>query len=283
MTVQDAPRIWIDGREADAVSALDRGLHYGDGLFETLAWTGQCVRFGSLHLARLAAGCERFGIPAPGAATLESEFRVAGGRLPTLLKLIVTRGRGGRGYAPPSSCVPTRILLAYPWPEDPPAWSRDGVVVEWSRVPVATNPLLAGLKHLNRLEQVLARQQLADDNAQGRGEAAQEALMATESGHVICGTMTNVFAVRDNELLTPALDRAGVAGVMRAVVLREAARMGIAARVQPLARAEIDACDELFLTNARIGVRPVRSMGGRTLAVGAVTRRLQQRLAELVD
>jgi 4-amino-4-deoxychorismate lyase len=140
---------------------------------------------------------------------------------------------------------------------------------------LAENPALAGLKHLNRLEQVLARRESPD-------AGFAEALMFSAGGRLISGIMSNVFLVDGTTLRTPLLDRCGVAGIMRQVVLREAARAGIAAVETALVGADLERTGEVFLTSAVIGLRPVRELDGRRCAPGAVTRELQRRLAPLL-
>lgn len=272
-----APATWIDGAPATAVPSDDRGLQYGDGVFETMAWRDGRLRFLELHLARLARGLDALAIPPPDAAQLQAELALACTPGDAVIKLIVTRGSSTRGYAAPSVATPRRILSRQPWPVEPQAWWEEGVDVEWSAVTMGEQPALAGLKHLNRLEQVLARTALQRESAR----SAQEALLCTSAGLVICGTMTNVFAVEGHTLLTPALDRAGVAGIMRSVILREAARLGLRTAETGLPRESVAAAGELFLCNARIGVWPVRSLGGRRLTVGSVTRQVQQHLGSV--
>ena len=270
--------VWVDGRPASEVSALDRGLHFGEGLFETIACPHRSPRFLELHLERLAAGCTRLGLEAPAAAALGSEVRqLAAQGERGIIKVLVTRGEAvARGYALTGAEQPTRITLRYPWPEEDPALSRDGVRVRVARTRLAENPALAGLKHCNRLEQVLARAEWSDPGI-------AEALMYSSSGALISGTMSNVFIVRDARLSTPRLDRCGVAGIMRRLVLTAAAQEGIAAEERTLGAEDLGAAQELFLTNALIGVRPVRELEGRTLSIGPVTRCLQERLAPLLE
>jgi 4-amino-4-deoxychorismate lyase len=274
---QPAPTTWVDGVPATAVPSDDRGLHYGDGVFETMAWRDGRLRFVELHLARLARGLAALRIPQPGAALLRDELALACTPGDAVIKLIVTRGSSARGYAAPSLATSRRILFRQPCPVEPQAWWEEGVDVEWSAVTMGEQPALAGLKHLNRLEQVLARTALQRDSA----HPAQEALLCTSAGLVICGTMTNVFAVEGHTLLTPALGRAGVAGIMRSVILREAGRLGLRTAETELPRDRVAAARELLLCNARVGIWPVRSLGGRRLPVGSVTRQLQQHVGRL--
>ena len=265
---------WINGIAGASPSALDRGLHYGDGLFETMTCRNGHLRFAELHWQRLARGCEQLRIGSLDMDALRREAAAACTVEPSIIKVIVTRGVGGRGYAPAEAGTPTRILLRYPMPRDPDEFWTEGVSVGWSGVTLAGQPRLAGVKHLNRLEQVLARVELA-------GSTDAEALMCNADGHVICGTMTNVFIVTGHRLRTPRLDQAGVAGVMRAVVLREAEALGVQIEEAALDRTDVADAQEIFLTNARIGAWPVRSLAGAPRDVGPVALRVQAHLHRL--
>ena len=268
--------VWVNGRPDAALSPLERGLHYGDGLFETIACLGGRPRFLNLHLERLARGCTRLGIEFPDREELRREILAAAAAAPSaIVKVLLTRGPAvARGYATTGSEQPTRLTLRYRR-EDEPRNAQDGVRVRTAALRLGENPALAGLKHLNRLEQVLARREWSDG-------AIAEALMFSSSGRLISGVMSNVFLVEGTRLRTPLLDRCGVAGIMRQVVLREAARAGIAAEEAPLDAGDLARARELFLTNAVIGLRPVRVLDGRACEIGAVTRELQQRLAPLL-
>lgn len=277
MTAADAPAaVWVNGRPGGAVSALERGLHYGDGLFETIACVGGRPRFLALHLGRLARGCARLGLEFPVREELEREILDAAAAAPrAIVKVLLTRGPAlARGYASSDAGQPTRVTLRYRWEEDTGP-GAEGVRVRTATLRLGENPALAGLKHLNRLEQVLARREWSD------GDIA-EALMFSASGRLISGVMSNVFLVQGTRLRTPLLDRCGVAGVMRQVVLREAARAGIAAEETDLDAGDLAGARELFLTSAVIGLRPVRALDGRACEIGALTRLLQQRLAPLL-
>jgi 4-amino-4-deoxychorismate lyase len=267
----------IDGRAAGVLTPLERGLHYGDGLFETIACRGGQPRFLAQHLERLAHGCERLGIGFPGHEPLGREIlAVAGEAGRAVVKVLLTRGAAvARGYAVAGSERPTRVTLRYCWESEDPALGRDGVRVRLAALRLGENPHLAGLKHLNRLEQVEARREWSDPGI-------AESLMFSSSGRLVSGVMSNVFLVQDSRLVTPRLDRCGVAGIMRAAVLRAARELGIAAGEAALAAADLARAQEVFLTSALIGVRPVRELDGRALAPGPVTRALQQALAPLL-
>ena len=276
MTAADAPAaVWVNGRPGGAVSPIERGLHYGDGLFETIACVGGRPRFLALHLERLARGCARLGFEFPDRGELEREILAAAAAPGAIVKVLLTRGPAvARGYASSGAEQPTRVTLRYRWDEEPRS-RLAGVRVRTAALRLGENPALAGLKHLNRLEQVLARREWSD------GDIA-EALMFSASGRLISGVMSNVFLVEGQRLRTPLLDRCGVAGIMRQVVLREAARAGIAVEEAPLDAEDLARAREIFLTSAVIGLRPVRALDGRVCEIGALTRELQQLVAPLL-
>jgi 4-amino-4-deoxychorismate lyase len=274
-----ALRSFVNGEEGDTVAALDRALHYGDGLFETMACLGGQVRLVDRHLARLTAGAARLGIATPAEAALRAELRrAASGHQRAVIKLIVTRGLAhSRGYAPSSSAMANRIMLVYSWAQDDGRAISEGVRVRTAALRLGENPALAGIKHCNRLEQVLARAEWSDP-------AIAESLLYSSGGALISGTMSNVFLVRGSGLVTPRLDRCGVAGVMRATVLAIAADLGIVASEERLVAEDLEGSTEMFLTNALIGIHPVRELDAVPLAPGPLTRRLQEALvARLAD
>jgi 4-amino-4-deoxychorismate lyase len=273
-------RVLINGEPADRVSSADRGFQYGDGLFETVAvHAGRPRRF-ERHLARLARGATRLSLPLPPAELLRAEAdRLCAGSDRAVLKIIVTRGRGGRGYACGDSAVPTRALRLLPWPERPASCAREGIDARLCATRLGRNSRLAGIKHLNRLEQVLARAEWGDEYAEG--------LMRDDTGALIEGTMTNLFLVRSGVLVTPDLSQCGVEGVMRSEALEAAPALGIATRQERVTLDDLAHAEEVFVTNSIIGVWPVRhvdlSAAGRAalaLRPGPVARRLQEALAD---
>jgi len=257
----------VNGAEA-AVDPGDRGLAYGDGLFETMAVLDGAIRRLDLHLDRLTEGCRRLGITAPGLDTILSDLeKLRPTASLSVAKLTVTRGTGTRGYVSASDAQTTRIFGIHPWPDYPASNYSDGVAVRNCELRLGENPTLAGLKHLNRLEQVLARMEWS------AGPWA-EGLLTDTSGSVIGGTMSNVFAVRGDTLRTPTLRRCGVKGVMRRIVMELAPGQGLNAEECDFSPGELTTSDEIFLTNAVIGIWPVRQLDQQRFAPGAVTRRL---------
>jgi 4-amino-4-deoxychorismate lyase len=187
-----------------------------------------------------------------------------------VLKIICSRRSGGRGYAPPGAAS-DRLMFRYPPPNEPLARWTEGVSVGLSQVTLGDQPALAGIKHLNRLEQVLASGDRPPEHA--------EMLMCDAQGHVVCGTRSNLFWVASGVLMTPSLERSGVAGVMRQKILDFARQQGISTRTVSQAAREIRP-DEAFLCNAVIGIWPIAEFAGCALpAPGVLTQRLRAALA----
>ncbi len=264
----------INGEARDTLSIHDRGLHYGDGLFETMAVVNGALPLWERHMARLCSDASRLGIPPPDPALLQAEAApLCAGVSRGVLKIILTRGEG-RGYRIPQDATPTRILYRYPWPAWPASYADHGVRARICDMRLASNPRLAGIKHLNRLEQVLARSEWQD-------EEITEGLLMDQAGHVIEGTQSNLFIVREGRLLTPLLSQCGVAGVMRDLIMAEAQRLAITCEERELRLAQVLEADEVFLCNSLMGIWPVRVIGEVTYPDGEITRRLAQHVRRL--
>lgn len=263
---------WVDGVPGASVPVDDRGLQYGDGLFETMFIRRGRVRFLEVHLARLADGCMRLGIPLAVNAGLRAEIQAAASACDlAILKLIVTRGSGPRGYAARGEIQPRRVMTVF---ATTPLAIPEGVHLRIAQHILAANPALAGIKHLNRLDNVLAAREAPHAEC-------FDALLLDSSGLVVGGTMSNVFLVNGGVVVTPPVDRAGVAGVMRGIVLRECATLGLTVEVRPVAAAELSSADEVFITNARIGVVCARSVGEHVLPMKTIAMRLAAHIETL--
>jgi 4-amino-4-deoxychorismate lyase len=228
-------------------------------------------------MQRLAVGCQALGLPPPDVHQLRDEVEAAAGAAAqSVAKIVLTRGAGVRGYRPTGEAMPTRIVQGLAWPVQPEGAARHGVVVRWCAMRLARQPRLAGLKHLNRLEQILARAEWQDDYAEG--------LMCDTEGLVIEGTMSNLFIVRQGTLITPDLSQSGVAGVVRGAILDEAHRLGLSHVVQAVSPVMVEQADEVFLTNSLIGIWPVARLEARQYEVaGKITQTLQAALQRAPD
>jgi len=267
----------INGQRTDSIPITDRGLLYGDGLFETVAVQEGIPRLWAGHMHRLQEGCRRLQLSFPDPEQLRAEVKLATGiATSAVAKIMITRGHGTRGYRADPAANHTRIVIGLPWPEMPATAPQGGVTVRWCDTRLARQPHLAGLKHLNRLEQVLARSEWQDDYAEG--------LMRDTEGWVIEGTMSNLFLVHRTALLTPDLSQCGVAGVVRAAVLEYAERLDIPVSVGPVTTAMVEEADSLFLTNSLIGLWPVARLGTRNYEVAhEITQTLQAALQRFDD
>lgn len=251
----------VNGRLDATIATNDRGFTLGDGLFETLAVVAGAPRHWHTHLQRLRVGCERLGLPVPAADVLTTEVRAAIARASGshagdgVLRITLSRGPGGRGYALPVPTAPTRVVTFTPLPTGLPA--TDAVAVRTCTLRLAIQPRLAGIKHLGRLEQILARAEWDDD-------AIAEGLMYDTDGALVEATAANVFLVQEGTLRTPRLDRCGVAGILRSCVLAAADALGLPVEVDRLGAADLDAAEEIFLTNSVTGMRRVTCIDGRT-------------------
>lgn len=263
----------INGILADVVSVNDRGLLYGDGVFRTLKKVGGVAHCWPRHYRKLAADCAGLNLSCPDAALLEAELA----QLPRdcVAKIIVTRGPGVRGYAVTPDAAHTRIVTASALPNFPDSYSM-GVKAHLCSLRLGLQPRLAGIKHLNRLENVLARMEWSDP-------AIAEGILLDEAGDVVEGTMSNVFACRAGVLHTPDLSRCGVAGVQRERILDLAAELGVAAHVGSLSLEALMESDEVMLCNSVIGIWKVREFNGRVWREGGLTAELRRLLEDRDD
>jgi 4-amino-4-deoxychorismate lyase len=190
-----------------------------------------------------------------------------------VLKIVVTRGSAvRRGYAPGGTEIPRPIVSL--WKAAALTSHPDGVNLVLASLRVADQPALAGIKHLNRLENVLAARQ-----AQEAG--AFEALMLGADDRLVSGAMSNLFIVKSGRISTPFVDRAGVAGVMRGIVLRECAALGLDASEEHLTLEDLFAADGAFITNARLGVVPVGHVGEHAFRMNELAQRLAAHVESL--
>lgn len=264
----------VDGERGAGLDVRDRGLHYGDGLFETMAVRDGAIPLWNDHMRRLEDGCARLRLPPPDAGLLGAEAgRLCAALDRGVLKLVLTRGPGARGYRIARAAVrPTRLLLLYRAPVLSPEYWRSGVTVRVCDTRLGGNPALAGIKHLNRLEQVLARDEWAD-------QEIFEGLMRDREGGIVDGTMSNVFLRMDTVLRTPAVTECGVAGVMRARVMNIAAQYGLRTETGRIDPEQMEAADEIFLSNALFGVLPVARLGDRIFPPGPIALQLARSLS----
>lgn len=264
----------INGKKETRIAATDRGLQFGDGLFETVAVRKGRPCLWRRHAERLVSGCSRLGIDAPDTDQLHEEVMAEiGSETGGVIKIMVTRGPGRRGYRPQPNSTPTRIVNWNPDPVFPEQVYQRGILARLCSTRLGWNPALAGLKHLNRLEQVLARSEWNDPSI-------QEGLMMDSADCVIEGTSSNLFVVQGERLYTPDLSRCGVAGVMQGLIIELARKLDIPIIVTDISLHDLWTADGLFVSNSLIGLWPVRELSGHAFSVDAVPEKLREVVME---
>lgn len=237
-------RIFIGERRVGAVPPDDRGLAYGDALFETMRAHRGEVLWWDRHWARLGESAARLRMPLPDASQVLREARELLQGRDAVLKLQTTRGSGGRGYAPPANAESLWLLSVHALPAQ-----VDALDAIWCETRLARQPLLAGMKHGNRLEHVLARAEVVD-------AGADEGVVRDVAGRVTSGTAGNIFIHDGENWHTPELDHAGVAGICRDWVIEQTG-----AHVRRIRVDEVEAAQAVFMCNAVRGILPVRRLG----------------------
>ena len=263
----------VNGIECNYISVQDRGLHYGDGVFETLAYVDGRIQFLQQHLDRMQHGAGRLGIPFPNESRFDDDIDKLLKYVDTnkgVVKLILTRGQGKRGYRPDKNSIATRICQYSDWPEHITEWKSQGIDARICNTRASVNASLAGIKHLNRLENVLASSELGTDY--------QEGFLLDNSDNVIEGTMSNIFAVIDNTLITPGLSSAGIAGIMREQILQVAEENLISTEIGCVSKDEIVKASGIFICNSLLGVCAVNTIDGIQVQSSDITHAIDTAL-----
>ena len=257
----------INGLEQEMLPASDRATQFGDGCFTTARILDGGVCLLGAHILRLQKACEALLIPFSQWDILENEMR----RLASE-KVIISRGSGGRGYSGSACQHPARILSVSDYPSHYAHWREEGVVLALSPVRLGRNPMLAGIKHLNRLEQVLIRTHLEQTEA-------GEALVLDSEGYITECCAANLLWRKGSDVFTPSLEQAGVNGIMRQFCLQQLARAGFRV-VEVNAKEEaLLAAEEVVICNALMPVVPVRAYDRKSWS----SRELFQFLAPLCE
>jgi len=261
----------INGIEQTTIDVRDRGFQYGDGLFETIAYKNNQLQLWDAHLARLQQGCERLMLNVVDETQWLADIKNLQLSDDAVIKLSISRGVSGRGYGYNDDHTVTRVTASYPVPDYPQSNSQ-GIKAIFCKTPLSINSALAGIKHLNRLDNVLARNEWHDSDI-------SEGFMFDNQGHIIEGTMSNVFCVLGDELYTPALKQGGVAGVMRQQVIDLAQALNIPVNIVDISKPNFLQMDGLFITNSIIGIWPVKELENKKFQYSELIKRLQDELA----
>jgi 4-amino-4-deoxychorismate lyase len=268
----------INGQVEQTVPVTDRGLAYGDGLFETYRIVEGSIPLFDLHWQRLSLGARRLALPLP--FDRESLLSSLLQTVPEtgLAKLIITRGSGGRGYCPPVKTDVFWAIQGMALPETPLDLYQKGVKVRRCQLELSAQPILAGLKHLNRLEQVLARSEWQEPDI-------FDGLLFDQQGNLIESTVCNVFLLHKKQWITPMLDQCGVAGVMRAAIQDVCEQEGFSCIEQQITSELLLQSEALFLCNSVRGIISVRcwtDTGGDVLKTWSVLHPAVKKLISLV-
>ena len=272
----------INGGSEQAISVFDRGFAYGDGVFRTMQMRSGLPVNWPFHYQKLVADCAVIGIVCPSAELLMSDFQKLfeidnfADETPytsEVAKIIITRGEGERGYAPPAVTVPTRVIIKSAMPNYAELNYQQGVQLRVCETRLALQPKLAGIKHLNRLENVLARMEW-------REESIFEGLLLDQVGNVIECTMSNVFARFGNRLITPDLSQCGVAGITRQRILGLRKVLGLSVLVESLTLVQLLQADEVIICNSLYGAFQVNSIDNKVWPQQELALKIRNMLAD---
>ncbi|VAW84169.1 Aminodeoxychorismate lyase [hydrothermal vent metagenome] len=263
----------VNGQTLNQIATTDRGLLYGDGLFETLLLERQQLYLWSYHYQRLCEGCLRLGIAVPDESLLLDEMKQVISHAQTersIIKLLITRGDGGRGYRAPTPHSATRIIQLFDTIQSIEL-VKQGIRARICNTTLGRNVKLAGIKHLNRLEQVLARSEWQHTDI-------HEGVMLDSEGYVVEGTMSNLFLVIDDVIVTPKLNECGVHGIIRRLLIEQQALLPLPMKIRHVHKQELYEANEIFFTNSLIGVWPVQQLENHRYAKVEIAGELSQKV-----
>ena len=276
------PLIAVNGVIGAQVSPLDRGFAYGDGVFETCRMINAKIPLWDFHKERLLDSCKKLSI-AVELHSVETQLKdlisfLGPENANATVKITVTRGQGGRGYGVPDNISPTIVIGIFAATPYSDSYFSEGVVTQVCQLRLSCSQHLAGLKHLNRLEQILARAEWNDENI-------AEGILFDTYNHLVEGVFSNIFLVKNSELFTPDLSESGVAGVMRRVIVENIApELAIKTHIGRYEIQDLINADEVFLCNSNYGIWPIRKIlaeQAKEFIAGNITRKLQTHLNKI--
>ena len=267
------PIVLINGAKQSKISIFNRNIQFGDGLFETCVVENKKILFWVNHFARLNRGCEQLKISKVDESVWLSDVKKALSLCSydrCVVKLILSRGESLRGYGFKDDIKPVRAVIVS---ELQKTTLNNSFCLEYCQSGYDSNPKLAGIKHCNRLEQVLARAGLKSD----------EGIMLDENHNVISVTQGNIYAIHGNTLITPKLDKCGVEGTRRAVILDLAKLLGIKVKVDTLSVKELGQADEVFISNSIIGIQSISQIGDISFSENLITKKIKDAFTEKME
>jgi len=267
------PIVLINGAKQSKISIFNRNIQFGDGLFETCVIENKKILFWVNHFARLNKGCEQLKISRVDESVWLSDVKKALSLCSydrCVVKLILSRGESLRGYGFKDDIKPVRAVIVS---ELQKVTFNKSFCLEYCQSGYDSNPKLAGIKHCNRLEQVLARAGLKSD----------EGIMLDENHNVISVTQGNIYAIHGNSLITPKLDKCGVEGTRRDVILDLAKLLGIKVKVDTLSVEKLGQADELFISNSIIGIQSISQIGDISFSENLITKKIKDAFTEKME
>lgn len=268
---------FINGTPANTISADDRGLLYGDGVFETMLALHGRLPFWEAHRQRLESSLSRLFIPRiDSVSLLDDVSQNLDESTHQVIKIIVTRGTAQRGYSISANSKPTVIISVAKADKAILTRTHRPGRVMFCQTRLGRQQQLAGIKHLNRLEQILARKEVDD-------AGYDEGIVADSNEQIIEATQHNFFIIKDNELYTPDLSYCGVEGIMRKFALQQAELMNLKTHIQPLDKDFILSADELFLTNSITGIWPICELDNKRFEAGSITLKLKNIVDDILE
>jgi len=260
---------WVNGIQSNTVSIQDRGFSFGDGLFETMRIYKQHIPLIDRHFKRLNSSLQKLDIFFNTNEVKRKCQKIANEHNDATLKVIITRGQTERGYGTPHNTRPNIAISLFDRSKELSASTQDGIKIYVCQTQLARQPLLAGLKHLNRLEQVLAKQEVDK-------KGCIEGVILDTNSNVVEGVMSNLFMVVDSKLITPSLLESGVKGVQRDFILDQAGTIGVESTEKLFPINALKNADEIFLCNSNYGIWPVVEFNDKGYQIGQITRKLQK-------
>jgi len=261
----------VNGTASASISLLDRGLSYGDGVFRTIPVYKGLPASWQLHYQKLNHDCNALKIKCPDEQTLLQDIQDLFAGADGVAKIIVTRGEAARGYSYPAEIKPNRIVIKTDLPAYPKSRFEQGVNLHLCSLRLAHQPLLAGIKHLNRLENVLGRSEWSDPNI-------ADGVLLDHNDLVIECTMSNIFARYSNRVLTPRLDLCGVSGVTREQLISQLPLLNLTVSEEALPLSQLMQADEIFICNSLFGVLQVTQFNGKSWAKQTLADKLNLQL-----
>ena len=270
----------INGSFDHVISPFDRGFAYGDGVFRTIKMVDGLPNSWPLHYQKLVADCAAINIVCPSAELLMSDLSLlfsaeASENSQAVAKIIITRGEGNRGYTPPAITAPMRVVTKSVMPQYPEIRFSEGVNLIVCETRLASQAKLAGIKHLNRLENVLARMEWTDTHMTN---GIADGIMLDSAGNVIECTSANIFARYGDTLITPSLLQCGVAGITRQRIIDLAYTLSLKVKVEVIDFPTLLSADEVIICNSLYSAWQVKTIQENTIKTGTLAANIRAAL-----